>query len=249
MIVYVLGAIFCLGYFIVLIMAAGWQTAFARFWLFLGIILSLAAIFKGDVKRQLISIHISLWLKTAIITFILSLIVIFLITELIIFRNMLQNPQKDVDYIIILGAKIWDDEPSPILQKRLDTSIKYLNKYPDTKVIVSGGKGCDEEYTEAQIMKTYLMANGILEDRIITEDRASNTAQNLSFSRVLIPEDNVKIAVVTTNFHVFRAVATGKKLGIEDISGISAPCDPLFQLNYLVRECIAVWKDKIVGNI
>lgn len=50
-----------------------------------------------------------------------------------------------------------------------------MQEHPDRTVIVSGGQGPDEAYTEASVMARYLIEHGVDASRIIEEDKASNT--------------------------------------------------------------------------
>ena len=70
------------------------------------------------------------------------------------------------DYCIVLGAQWKPSGPSAVLQKRLDKAVEYLKANPDTKVIVSGGKGANEPMAEAQGMYGYLVQAGIEEEQI-----------------------------------------------------------------------------------
>ena len=58
-----------------------------------------------------------------------------------------------LDYIIVLGAQIYERGPSAVLRFRLDKAVEYLNENPQTKCIVSGGKGSNEPCSEAEGMK------------------------------------------------------------------------------------------------
>lgn len=54
---------------------------------------------------------------------------------------------------------------------------------PQTKIIVSGAKGADEPVSEAFSMKNYLITHHISADRIISEDKAGDTAENIAYSK------------------------------------------------------------------
>ena len=84
---------------------------------------------------------------------------------------------------------------------------------------------------------------------MLQENRSTNTAENLEFSIALMQGENPSAAVVTNNFHIYRAVSIGRKQGLTQISGIPAPGDPILQINYMVRECFGVIKDKLAGNM
>lgn len=64
-----------------------------------------------------------------------------------------------------------------------------------------------------------------------------------------VPDKPIKIGVLTSDFHVFRAQQIAKKWGIPDIYGISCESDPVLFIHFCVRECAAILKDKLVGNM
>ena len=98
-------------------------------------------------------------------------------------------------------------------------------------------------------MRDYLAQKGISRKRIYMERYAVNTAQNLEYSLSLISDREARIGIVTSDFHVFRAVAIGKKAGMEQVQGVPAKTDLIYLPNMMMRECFAVLKDWFMGNI
>ena len=154
-----------------------------------------------------------------------------------------------MDYLIVLGAQIRGTRITNSLYKRLKTAETYLKENPDTLVIVSGGQGSGEDITEAQAMKEFLIENGIREDRILVEDKSTNTHENILYSKKLINRADAKVAVVTNGFHIFRSIGIAKKQGLENVQGLSAPSDPILLVNYYIREVFGVVKDFLFGNM
>jgi uncharacterized SAM-binding protein YcdF (DUF218 family) len=174
----------------------------------------------------------------------------FLVMEGVIVNDFSQKGVSNLDYIIVLGAQIKDSGPSRILKQRLDVAAAYLKDNPQTKVIVSGGQGADEPVSEAAGMKTYLMETyGIAEDRIILEESSTNTYENLFFSKGLIVSADSNVGIVSSNFHIYRAVQIAKKAGYEAVCGISTYSEAFLLPANMVREFIGIMKDRIVGNM
>ncbi len=170
---------------------------------------------------------------------------IFLIIESLIISKMNIKNVNNLDYIIVLGAQVNDDKPSIVLKYRLDKAVSYLKENENTFVIVSGGKGNNEKYTEASIMKKYLIENGINEERIIIEDKSHTTKENLINSKKLT-RDNKTIGIVTNNFHMYRALLIGKKYGV-NAKGLPAGSNEYYLPNNLLREALAFVKFLILG--
>lgn len=156
---------------------------------------------------------------------------------------------KDLEYIIVLGAQVRKDGPSVALKYRLDKAIEYLNENPDTMCIVSGGKGANEPFSEAEGMSEYLLKNGVEKERIILEDKSTNTAENLKYSKILLKQSYENVGIVTNNFHMFRAIQIAKKQGLSNVCGIAADSNVLYLPNNVLRECLAILKDWVMKNI
>lgn len=156
--------------------------------------------------------------------------------------------EPESDYLIVLGCQVNGTEPSLMLRERLDAAVEYLNAYPDAECIVTGGKGDRENISEAQCMYNYLTAAGIDPGRIIMEDRATSTIENLRNSLALMDGTPENIAVLSSEFHLFRAGKMASDLGME-VSLIPADTAyfPLLA-NYFLREIFAVWKYIILGG-
>ena len=157
--------------------------------------------------------------------------------------------QPGLDYLIVLGAQVRYNGPSALLISRLDTAADYLSANENTVCIVSGGKGANEPAAEADVMYDYLVKCGIKESRILRENRSKNTAENIRFSKELLPENYGSVGVVTNDFHVLRAVKLAEGGGLMNVTGMSAPSVPAYLPNNIFRECLALIKDCFAGNL
>lgn len=164
-------------------------------------------------------------------------------------REFSAKGNQNLDYIIVLGAQVRENRPSVVLKYRLDAAIDYLNKNPDTVCIVSGGQGGNEPFSEAKVMAEYLLDKGIEENRILIEDKSTNTVENIKNSKRLLEEPYNGVGIVTNNFHMFRAVQIAKKQGLEGICGIAADSNVLYLPNNILRECMGILKDWLMRNI
>ena len=167
----------------------------------------------------------------------------------VIYTTAEDTAEPGAEYVIILGAQWRTDGPSTVIRYRLDTALDYLKSNPDTKVIVSGCQGFNEPISDAEGMAGYLMEAGISEERIFTEDQATNTYENLSYSSVFCEPDTDRVLVVTNDFHICRAVALGRAMGYEQLDGLAAPSHVSMLPQNLLRECLALVKEYLKGNL
>lgn len=149
------------------------------------------------------------------------------------------------DYIIVLGAGVDGTVPSLSLQERLDAAYNYLIAHPNAVCVVSGGQGSGELITEAQCMYNTLTAMGINGSRILQEDKATNTRENIAFSLALIEARTGSrpnaIGIVSSEYHLYRADLFAREQGLTSV-GIPAKTTMFgLRVNYFLREIAAVW--------
>ena len=157
--------------------------------------------------------------------------------------------RSDLDYIIVLGAHVNGTKLTLALLERVRRALLYLEENPGTKAVLSGGRGDGERISEAEAMYRYLTEHGISPERLIKEERSTNTKENLDFSLRLIGSTDYSIGIVTNNFHVFRGTAIGRKCGCKEIYPIPSRYRSWRLLIYIPREILAIIKDKIMGNM
>lgn len=157
-------------------------------------------------------------------------------------------PEPDKDYILILGCQVRKDGTlTPLLKGRADRAVWFAKMQKektgrDIVFVPSGGKGADEVISEGEAIAEYLKANGIPEDRILTENRSGNTEENFRNSMELIRERSGDkepgVAFSTTNYHVLRSGQIALSQGIS-AEGVGSPTKSYFWINAFIREFIA----------
>ena len=177
----------------------------------------------------------------------------FCFVESFIIRSARTDPEPERDYLIVLGAAVYGDQPSLTLIRRLEGAADYLARYPDSLAIVSGGMGKGETVTEAQAMYDWLVSAGVDPARVLMEPKAASTEENLRFSFELIrergDEPSGNVAIVSSAYHLYRAKLMAEKLGVADAAGVAAPWGYFFvMLNYFIREAFGVTHLWLFGN-
>jgi len=175
------------------------------------------------------------------------------VTEALIIKESFGSPEEKCDYLLVLGAKVRSSGPSLSLQNRIDVAYDYLTANPDVIAVVSGGQGSDEPMTEAQCMYDRLTAKGIDPSRIWMEDKATSTWENLLYSLNLIEEKTgqrpEKLAVLSSEYHMFRAKLFTEKAGAEFAGVPARTTNPVLMVNYFLREVAGVWHYILLGSL
>ena len=149
---------------------------------------------------------------------------------------------KDVDCILILGAGIWGDSPSPMLQDRLEEGIKLYNEGVAQKIIMSGDHG-RKNYDEVNIMKEYATQKGVPSEDIFMDHAGFSTYESIYRAKEIFDADN--IVIVTQEYHLYRALYIADKLDISAYGVNSDPRKYSGQVYRELREIIARNKDFI----
>lgn len=93
------------------------------------------------------------------------------------------NVNYNEDAVIVLGAGVRGDKVTLPLKLRLDKAIEYHFKNPEAVIVVTGGQGFQETVTEAYAMEKYLLENGVDKNKILKEEKATSTSENMQFSK------------------------------------------------------------------
>lgn len=123
--------------------------------------------------------------------------------------------------IVILGAAVREDGPSPTLRRRTLHGAALFHDGRGDVVIVCGGLG-QFAPTEAEAMAEVLRGAGVPDSAIRLEDTSTNTAQNIRNALPilrLLGEDDV--VIVSDAYHLPRARLIARREGLR--VAVSAP--------------------------
>lgn len=158
-----------------------------------------------------------------------------------VIADSLKKHADRCEYLMILGCVvIGEDTPCRQLSERMASAAEYLKKYPDVKAVCCGG--CfrkEQKVSEAEIIRQYLVNNGIDESRILLENNSKTTYENFEFALKIIENDSGKsaseteIGFLTSDYHIFRSGVIAKQSGIKNVKKISAKSQSEFFKRYL----------------
>ena len=182
--------------------------------------------------------------------YVLALMAVYLLSAAL---NLFHwKKRRGADYIIVLGAGVIGTRVTPLLAARIDKGIELLHHNPDAKLILSGGQGPSEDIAEGEAMARYAEQKDVSLEKIIVEGKSTSTEENLLFSRELMEKSWPKVIVVTTAYHVFRALLLAKQQGLKCV-GFGAKTKWYFTLNALIREFVGylslTWKLHIFAAV
>lgn len=181
---------------------------------------------------------------------ILGIIIFFLVTNLIMITSTKINIKeekelsniKDIDCILVLGAGIRYNKPTPMLEDRLLTGIDLYNNQISNKILASGDH-MNKNYDEVNVMKDYLISRKIPSSDIFMDHAGISTYDSIYRAKHIFKAK--KIIIITQKYHLYRALYIAKTLNIEAYGVASNPRIYANQLPRDIREFLARTKDFI----
>jgi tetratricopeptide (TPR) repeat protein len=112
------------------------------------------------------------------------------------------------DAIVLYGNRMEEDgSMSKALASRLEKTLILLEKFPEAKLLASGGAALTP-YSESEAMLNWLTEHGIDEDRIYMDEVAKDTVGNIFGYERLLEKHNLQFdnyCCVTSLSHLARA--------------------------------------------
>lgn len=178
----------------------------------------------------------------------ISIIIIIIVTNIIVVTTTTNNlvdidkvkDLEDIDCILILGAGIKGNNPSPMLEDRLLSGISLYQTKVSSKILVSGDRE-KEDYDEVNVMKNYLVARKIPSQDIFMDHLGISTYDSIYRAKHIFKVN--KIIIITQKYHLHRALFIAKHLNIEAYGIASNPRKYTNQNIREIREILARTKD------
>jgi len=131
-----------------------------------------------------------------------------------------------------------------MLQYRLDRAVEYWRNNPNVMIVTTGGKTPGYSQSEANVMKTYLIQQGIPAAQILLEETSTRTAHQFINAQKVLQNAGKPITetiIITNDFHLPRSMMLAKRSGLKSISGLAGktPQDPGSQITAHIREPLA----------
>ena len=120
-------------------------------------------------------------------------------------QSAIDESQK-ADIIVVLGAAEYNGRPSPVLRARLDHAFDLYTKGLAQLILTTGGAGGDEQFTEGQVGRDYLVRRGIPSERIVVEGEGDTTVSTvLAVSEIMRRMGLTSAILVSDGYHIFRS--------------------------------------------
>ena len=182
--------------------------------------------------------------KAVLLAGIAAGLVLFAVLESWVISWARTDSDTPVAAVVVLGAGVNGTVPSLSLQVRLEVALDYIADKPDIPIVVTGSQGPGEDISEAQCMADWLIGHGVAADRILLEDQADNTEENIEFSQRMLRDNGIdvtsNIAVVTSDYHLCRASLLWSVPWMVPVAAHMPEAYWPLTVNYFIREAFAV---------
>ena len=240
-IIYLLAGAGCVAYYFLIGFYSRFGLSIQWIWLAAGAALIAAGLLtRAPIPR---------WLRYAWRAALAAGLALLLALECLVISGMNATAPPDMDDLLVLGASVYADGPSPALTRRLNAVMGCLDQHPNAVIIASGGQGSNEPISEAQCIRDELVKRGVDPERIVMEDRSSNTWENMRYSRALIDRPDAAVGIVTNNFHIWRSLRLARRAGLTNVHGIAAEYTGPTLLHFMVREAISIAANFLKGRL
>ena len=162
---------------------------------------------------------------------------------LILIYPALTDKYEASDLIVVFGNKVEKTGlPSERLKRRLDKALKLYKDGTAKKIVVSGALG-QEGYNEPDVMKKYLVDNGVADGDIVLDSAGFDTYSTVKNIRAMAGvKSSSKIIAVTDYYHIPRAKMAFQKAGFNSIGTARANVAPeTTDIKSIIREFAAYY--------
>ena len=131
-------------------------------------------------------------------------------------RESRRHAAGNADVIVVLGAAVIGDKPSPVFEGRLKHALELLREGRASRVILTGARSAEDGVSESLAGRRYLVANGVSESAISIEEISRTTRENLVEARRIMTELGIRRALVVSDpLHMLRSRMMWERLGMD----------------------------------
>lgn len=153
---------------------------------------------------------------------------------------------KDIDCIIVLGCRVNDITPSPMLSDRLTRGVEVWQSGAAPKLLMSGDHG-RKDYDEVNAMKQFALNKGVPSEDVFMDHAGFSTYESMYRAKEIFQAE--KVIIVTQNYHLYRSIYVAEKLGMEAY-GVNSDLQYYIKQDiYDLREILARDKDFFMSII
>jgi uncharacterized SAM-binding protein YcdF (DUF218 family) len=132
---------------------------------------------------------------------------------------------RPADVIVVLGAAEYRGRPSPVLEARLNHALFLYLQNLAPRILTTGGKGGDPNFTEGEVAHAYLARHGVPSESILVESEGETTVQSIAAAAEIMRRMNLRSCIVVSDgYHIYRVKKLLETQGMQ-VYGSPRPAD------------------------
>ena len=158
-------------------------------------------------------------ISTTIIIIISTILIGVFTTSVSIVNYGKKDEKQSADVAIVLGAALSYNTVSPVYRERINHAINLYNEGYVKRVILTGGMGEGNIYSDAFIAMEYARSKGLPEEAILLEEKSTVTEENIIYSKEIMDKNNFKTAIIVSDpLHMKRAMKMAENCNLTAFS-------------------------------
>lgn len=168
---------------------------------------------RGNFKRMVFETRSRR--RWALLVIVGAALLLWALSAVAVLRAATRDDAQRAEAIVVLGAAQYRGKPSPVLRARLDHAVDLYKRGLAPRVVLTGGVAEGDTASEAAVSRVYVLAAGVPDSAILTENEGRTTGQSISgVARMLHARRLDTVVVVSDPFHVLRAARTARREGL-----------------------------------
>ncbi len=150
------------------------------------------------------------------------------------------SDEVKADGIVVLGAAVWEDQPSPVFKERINHAVQLYKDGYAPIIVFTGGQGDGEKLAESEAAKQYAIKCGARPEAVLVETQSRTTEQNLYYAGQLAADHHLTTLIIVSDpLHMKRAMTIAQDM---DLKVYSSPTpttryqSAMTKLQFLIRE-------------
>ena len=158
-------------------------------------------------------------ISTTVIVIIFVILIGVFATSISIVNYGKKDEKQSADVAIVLGAALSYNTVSPVYRERINHAINLYNEGYVKRVILTGGMGEGNIYSDAFIAMEYARSKGLPEEAILLEEKSTVTEENIIYSKEIMDKNNFKTAIIVSDpLHMKRAMKMAENCNLTAFS-------------------------------
>jgi uncharacterized SAM-binding protein YcdF (DUF218 family) len=154
-----------------------------------------------------------------------------------------RDDRRPADAILVLGAAQWDGEPSPILRARVDHALALYRQGYAPRLMLTGGVGEGDRYSEAAVAAHYLADRGVPPQAILVEEQGRSSRESIHAAADILSGAGLsRVVLVSDPPHMLRILRMAQSAGLEAYGSAAqaspAVGSPAAQAMFVLREVL-----------